>query len=184
MRKLLVRNIILKLLLIEEKEDGLRGNFIQLNDIQNYTYDKIIIMVRDIQECINIVKQLINICVGAKKIIVGYDFCDNYLQNKVGIEVLPDGALLITFEAISLKERNKDEFDGIGEAIFIVPKGLKKILEVDIDFAKIINYYNICCKEPFLEEEEQIESDVKTQLLNHRYLLEGIIDNRYIILFH
>ena len=46
-----------------------------------------------------------------------------------------------------------------------------------------ISTFPYSLKNFFLEEEEQTENDVKTQLLGHKYLLEGVIDNRYIILF-
>lgn len=63
----------------------------------------------------------------------------------------------------------------IGDFVWLIPFQSNRIL--------FVNKNTYVVKDFFLEEEEQTENDVKTQLLGHKYLLEGVIDNRYIILF-
>lgn len=63
----------------------------------------------------------------------------------------------------------------MGKHVWFIPFHSNEILLADQ------NTYEI--KTFFLENEGQVEYDMKNQLLRHKYLLECVTDNRYIILF-
>lgn len=87
------------------------------DEIKNYTYDKIIIMVQSIQECINISKKLISQDINYKCLILGHTFCGRYSQCIDNIEVLPDGNILMTVRNISVKIQSEDEFNNTFEVL-------------------------------------------------------------------
>lgn len=90
---------------------------IKLKDIQKYTYDKIIIMIWDIQECINIAKELISQGISYEQIVLGNSLYGRYNQNIDRIAILPDGNLSVTVDGITVKARSKDEFNNAYEVL-------------------------------------------------------------------
>lgn len=86
---------------------------IRPEDIQKYEYDKVIIMVRDMQEIIVIIKRLIDIKINSEKIVIGYNLCKNYIQQGIEVKVLSDGKLLVDFGNHSIRVKTKNEFDNI-----------------------------------------------------------------------
>lgn len=88
---------------------------IRLDEISIYDYDIIIVMIYDIQECINIAKSLINEGVRAENIVLGHSLYGEYSRVIDKIIVLSDGNLLISFGDISIKVKSKDEFANVKE---------------------------------------------------------------------
>ena len=84
---------------------------IQTNEIEQYEYDKIIIMVWDIGECLNIAKELLNRKVSCEKLVLGHNYYGNYRKKIKKITVLPDGRLSISIGGISVKICSKKEFN-------------------------------------------------------------------------
>lgn len=89
---------------------------IHAGDIEKYEYEKIIIMVLDIQESMDIAKRLISKGIRAERIILGISLfgeCNGMIEN---IRLTKDGGLLLDMkEAGSLKVRTKDEFNNVRE---------------------------------------------------------------------
>lgn len=104
---------------IDRKKNGWFGGkkIISLNEIENYNYKKIIIMIRDIQECINISKKLISLNINYKCLVLGHTFCGRYSQCIDNIEILSDGNLLMTIGNISVKVQSEDEFNNTFEVL-------------------------------------------------------------------
>ncbi len=90
---------------------------IKLRDAQKYTYDKIIIMIWDIQECINIARELISQGISYEQIVLGNSLYGRYNQNIDRIAILPDGNLSVTVDGITVKVRSKDEFNNAYEVL-------------------------------------------------------------------
>ena len=83
---------------------------IRMNQISEYNYGKIMIMVQDIQQCICIVKELIERGIDAEKIVLGQN-CYGELSKSIDqIIVVSDGNLMLKFGEISIKVRSSDEF--------------------------------------------------------------------------
>lgn len=88
---------------------------IKINEVQQYEYDKIIIMIMNIQECINISKKLISQGISYEKIYLGHSFYGCYSDAVEKISVLPDGNLSMTNEGLTVKVRSLDEFNNVYE---------------------------------------------------------------------
>lgn len=88
---------------------------IGLEEIIKYRYDRIIIMVQNIQECIRIAKNLINSGIIAENIILGNSLYGKYSNEIDEITVLSDGRLLLKFSKISIKVGSLDEFNNVCE---------------------------------------------------------------------
>lgn len=84
-------------------------------DVSKYNYDSILVMVQDIQECINISNELIRNKVNADKIILGHSQYGEYSNRIDRIAISPHGKLLLTFGNISLGITSKDEFNNVCE---------------------------------------------------------------------
>lgn len=91
---------------------------IKLNEVQQYDYSKIIIMVQDIQECINIAKELIDKGIDSRHIILGHSLYGEYSKLIDKINVLSDGRLILAFGDISIQLTSKTEFNNVCE-VFI-----------------------------------------------------------------
>lgn len=83
---------------------------IGLKQIAEFNYDRVVIMVQNIQECINIAKELMNRGVTTEHIVLGHDLCGRFGELIDRIAVLPDGRLSLVFGNISIKVKSKDEF--------------------------------------------------------------------------
>lgn len=68
---------------------------IQINEIENNEYDKILIMLYDVQECIKVVKELLAYEVNSEKILLGLNLYGNYSKYVDEITILPEGDLSI-----------------------------------------------------------------------------------------
>ena len=91
---------------------------IHVNQISAYKYDKLIIMVYNIQECINIINELLAIYnVDYGKIILGHDSYGKFSIALDSIKVTPDGKLQICVDGISVKVASLDEFNNVWEVL-------------------------------------------------------------------
>lgn len=83
---------------------------ISLDEIGQYNYSKIIVMVQNIQESINVAKALISKEIHAEQIILGHGLFGKYGERFDKISVLPDGRLLFEKGNLSIKISSKEEF--------------------------------------------------------------------------
>lgn len=109
---------------IDRREKGWYAGkkIICLDEIAEYNYDNVLVMVLNIQECFYITDELINMKVNAKQIIIGHELYGIYSKNIDQICVLPDSRFSITFGNIKIKVKSKEEFDNanriLGERIY------------------------------------------------------------------
>lgn len=90
---------------------------IRMQEIVKYEYDKIIIMIQSIQECINIVKKLIKLNVDYKKIILGHLICGYFSGKICNVSILPDGDILVEIDGIEVSIQSEDEFNNVLEVL-------------------------------------------------------------------
>lgn len=104
---------------LDRKKEGYYANkkIISLQDISQYTYDKIIIMINSMNECIKVIKYLIVYCdISSDKILLGQDcFHVYYYLDK--ISVADDGNIILTSGNIRLKIKTEDEFNNVHEVL-------------------------------------------------------------------
>lgn len=84
---------------------------IQINEIGKNEYDKILIMLYDIQECIKVVKELIAYEINPEQILIGLNFYGNYSKYIDKILVLPDGDLSVMIGGILKTVSSKTELE-------------------------------------------------------------------------
>lgn len=86
---------------------------ITIDKIMQYQYDKILIMVLDIQECIHIIRELVQYGVGLERIVLGKGMF-GYDRDDIGnISILLDAdevKLDIMMKGVPVRVRSKDEF--------------------------------------------------------------------------
>lgn len=121
---------------------------INLSEVSKYCYDKIIIMIQDIQECINILKNLINNHVDIKQIFLGHNIYGKYTDLIDELSVLPDGKVLLTFGNISISIQSKDEFNNVCEVFlnqvynYYINNGKRDIvLDVGMNIGDSVLYF-------------------------------------------
>lgn len=83
---------------------------IHLNQLAEYSFSRIIIMVQDIQQCIDIIKELISRGVCAQKIILGHSCYGAYKKAIDKIMVESDGSLLLGFHNNLIIVKTGNEF--------------------------------------------------------------------------
>lgn len=89
--------------------------FIEVNEIGKYEYEKVIIMVLNVNECFRIIQELTRVGVGAEKIMLGQALFGIYGEVFDTISVLPDGMLSLELDGAMVKVGTKDEFDDVYE---------------------------------------------------------------------
>lgn len=90
---------------------------IHMHEIKQLKYDRLLIMIQNIQECINVVKELISEGIRAEKILLGHNFYGNYSRCIDRFLVLPEGALSVTVGQVTVKVRSLDEFNNLYEVL-------------------------------------------------------------------
>lgn len=83
---------------------------IRMKDICAQKYDKILIMVHDIQECINVTTNLILENIYADKILIGHSYYGIFNKYIDCFLVLPDGFLSILIGKITVKIKSWEDF--------------------------------------------------------------------------
>lgn len=110
----------IKAFIDKNKRGWLAGRkVIQIGEAVQYEYDKILIMLYDMQECIKVVKELIAHGIEYEQILIGHQFYGYYSKYIDGITVLTDGNLSVTIGKISKIIRSKEEFENFCESSFI-----------------------------------------------------------------
>ncbi len=102
---------------IDRRETGWYAGkkFIEVNEIGKYEYEKVIIMVLNVNECFRIIQELTRVGVGAEKIMLGQALFGIYGEVFDTISVLPDGMLSLELDGAMVKVGTKDEFDDVYE---------------------------------------------------------------------
>jgi FkbM family methyltransferase len=91
---------------------------ISLHEISEYTYDKIIIMIQNIQECMNIAKKLINeYDVNFNKIELYNNIFKEDNDGFSEICILEDGNLNVSYGEITIKVNSLDEYNNVYEGL-------------------------------------------------------------------
>lgn len=151
---------------------------IHIHEIGWQKYDKILIMVQNIQECINIVKELIFEKVCIEKILLGHSFYGNYRKSIDDIVILPDGNLSITVGQIVVKVRSMDEFNNAYEVLvnhayhYLLNNDKKDVVfDVGMNIGDAALYFLNCEKvkkvyayEPFVETYLAAKENLKNYL--------------------
>lgn len=98
---------------IDRREKGWYAGkkIISLDELVKYDFDKVLVMIQNIQECCCVVRELIQRKVNAKRILIGHNLFGIYGEKIDKISVLADGRLLLTFGSIDIKVKSKEEFD-------------------------------------------------------------------------
>lgn len=84
-------------------------------DVNACGYDRIIIMVQSIQECIKIVKEMVHNGIDYKTIILGHSLYGIYSRTVNQISIMNDGRFCVTFGSVSIKIESEDEFHNVYE---------------------------------------------------------------------
>lgn len=91
---------------------------IAIDQIGHYSYDKIIVMVMDIQECINIIRDLVKHGISPEKIVLGNSLYKDQNIDKLSILYTADEVKLeVTMKGVTVKVRSKDEFCNAYESL-------------------------------------------------------------------
>lgn len=102
---------------IDQKKKGWYAGkkILKLEDVKHYGYDKIIIMVQSVQECIKIIKDLICNSIEYTSIMLGHSMYGTYSGIINEKSVTCDGKILLQFDSISIKIESQDEFYNVCE---------------------------------------------------------------------
>lgn len=121
---------------------------ININEIPEYTYDKIIIMVADIQEILNIIKKLIKRDVCTEKLLLGHMFYGQYSKMIDKIRILSEGRLLLDFGRISITIDSKSAFNMAYEIFakriynyYINNSQLDIVFDIGMDMKYSVRYF-------------------------------------------
>jgi len=159
-------NYVIKAFIDKEKKGYFAGKkIIHPDKVLQYENCKIIIMVQNIQECINIERNLISKGIHIQQIVLGHNLYGKYSSIIDEISVMPDGGLLLTFGKISIKIKTEDEFNNVCEVMldqiynYYVNNGRQDIvLDVGMNIGDSVLYFLQCSNvkkvygyEPFRE---------------------------------
>lgn len=99
------------------KEGTHRGRkIISPGEIKNYGCDRVIVMLQDMQECINVAKNLMHGGgISAERIILGHSLYGEYSRTIDEIKVLSDGKLQLRFGDVPIRVCSMDEFNNVYE---------------------------------------------------------------------
>lgn len=152
---------------IDKKQKGWFAGrkIIQTNEIEQYEYDKIIIMVWNIKECLNIAKELASWGISCEKLVLGHNLYGNYRKYIEKITVLPDGNLSVSIGGFSVKVYSKEEFHNVYEVLvnqmyhYFLNNGKRNIVfDIGINIGETVLYFlnfekveKIYAYEPFHE---------------------------------
>lgn len=88
---------------------------VYLNAVKDFEYNKIVIMIQDIQECIHITKEMLRNGIHADDIILGRSIFGEYSKTIDEMKVLTNGNLLVRFGKASVAVKSNDEFNNVYE---------------------------------------------------------------------
>lgn len=114
---------------IKEFIDGYKNGYfagrkiIKPEQISQYSYDKILIMIQDVQTCIDVARKLLAYHVDAEKIVIGISLYGNYRKYFDRIGILPSGEIQLHVNGpvyerkIILNVRSQDEMNNVCEVL-------------------------------------------------------------------
>ncbi len=102
---------------IDRRQNGWYAGkkIIGLNEIAQYGYSKIVIMVQNIQESIRVIRELLDKGVDAGQIVLGHELYGKHGKKFDKISVLADSRLLFSLGNISIKVESKEQFVHVHE---------------------------------------------------------------------
>ncbi len=102
---------------IDQKKKGWYAGkkIIKLRDAKDFAFDRIIIMVKSIQECIKIAKEMLNDGIEYKSIILGYSRYGIYSKTIDEMSIVNDGRIYLKFDDASIIVESEDEFNNVYE---------------------------------------------------------------------
>lgn len=83
---------------------------IHLGEISKYDFDKIIMMIQDVGECLSCVHGLMNEGILAERIVLGHGLVGKYSEVTDKMQVLPDGTLRVEIGGVSIYVGSGDAF--------------------------------------------------------------------------
>lgn len=86
---------------------------VSLNEITEYSFDKVIVMVQNLHQCFLISGELLARGVNAEQIILGHSLYGKYGETIDSVSVLADGGFLVTIGDRSIRVNSKKEFDNV-----------------------------------------------------------------------
>ena len=172
---------------------------IWLDEIEQYEYAKIIIMVWDIEECLKIVKELLKRKISCEKLVLGHNFYGNHRKHIEKITVSPDGNLSVSMGGVSIEIRSKKEFNNTYEVLInqmyqYFTNNRKKdiVFDIGINIGETVLYFlnsekveKIYAYEPFHEISSVAVNNLKEYLHNPekieilQYGIEGKAYEKY-----
>lgn len=104
---------------IDKKKEGWHSGkkIIHINEINDYKYKYIVIMLYDIQECLCVSRNLLMGGVDCEKILLGHSLYGYYSQRVNRISILSNGNMELMVGKINLQVRSKDEFNNVLEVL-------------------------------------------------------------------
>lgn len=151
---------------------------VDISDIKQYDYSKIIIMVANIQENISISKKLIKNNIDYREIVLGHNLFGRYHRKIDNISVTKEGELLLNIGSISIKVYSKDEFNNVYETLveniyhyYINNRKRDIVLDIGMNIGDSILYFlnqsnvdKIYGYEPFRETFDRAKGNLKEYL--------------------
>lgn len=105
--------------IIDKNKEGFVENYkiIRVSECVSYTYEKIIIMVENVQSCFTIISDLLKSGVSSEKIVYGGVHYGVYADKYDDIQILPDGKLCVNKSGIKVAVGSIDEFNNVYETL-------------------------------------------------------------------
>ena len=105
--------------IIDKNKEGFIDNYeiIRVNECANYIYEKIIIMVENIQSCFAIISDLLKNEVASETIVFGGMHYGVYADKYDDIQILPNGKLCVNKRGIKVTVGSIDEFNNVYETL-------------------------------------------------------------------
>lgn len=170
---------------VDKKKKGYYGGkqIITLNEISQWSFDEIVIMIQNTQECINIADKLINVYgVPYNKIVLGQSMYGPRSKEFQVIKVMPDGKLEICANGLSVQVCSLDEFNNVREVLVeqsycyeINNKKKDIVLDVGMNigdatlyFLKNTNVKKVYAFEPFKKTFDDAQKNLKEYLGDER----------------
>lgn len=156
---------------------------ITLNQVSKWSFDKIIIMLQNIQECINVANKLINLySIPHDKIVLGYSMYGSQSKEFEAIKVMADGKLEICANGLSVQVCSLDEFNNAREVLvnqnyYYEINNKKKDIVLDVGmnigdstlyFLKNPNVKKVYAYEPFKKTFDDAKKNLKEYLNDER----------------
>ncbi len=102
---------------IDQKKKGWYAGkkILRLEDVRHYDYDKIIIMIQNVQECLKVIQDMLGLGIKYTSIILGHGMYGKYSGIINERSVTYDGKIFLQFDNVSIKVESQDEFYNVCE---------------------------------------------------------------------